>query len=241
MAVVRDTSGGTAAEVVASLDALASEGELPKVRKRLQPDEPAFGLRMRDLFDTAAAATDLPLAEVDRLLDHPAYEPRMAAVCILDFKARRRLDDTARRELYELYLDRHGALTTWDMVDRAAPRVVGGYLAGRSLDPLHELAGSDDPLRRRTATTATLYFVRSGSEDDLAEGFAVARRLAADPEPTVSNAVGIFLKHAGTRDPDALHRFLTDHAASMPRPALRLAIEKLDATDRARYRGDTAS
>ena len=63
------------------------------------------------------------------------------------------------------------------------------------------------------------------------------RLLAADPDPVVHNAVGIFAKHAGTRDPDALHQFLAAHAASMPRPALRLAIEKLDADDRARYLG----
>jgi hypothetical protein len=46
---------------------------------------------------------------------------------------------------------------------------------------------------------------------------------------------GIFLKHAGTRDPDAQHGFLATHAAMMPRPALRLAVEKLDPVDRARY------
>ncbi len=42
------------------------------------------------------------------------------------------------------------------MVDRAAPRVVGGYLASRDLAPLHELAASAAPLRRRTAITAPL-------------------------------------------------------------------------------------
>lgn len=191
---------------------------------------------MRDLFHTARAHTDLPLHEVDRLLEHPAYEPRLAAMCILDFKARRRLDDTERRELFQLYLDRHDRITTWDMVDRTAPRVVGGYLAGRPIEPLRELAGAPDPLRRRTAITAPLFFVRSGSDEDLAAGFAIAGLLAADPEPVVHNAVGIFLKHAGTRDEDALHRFLEAHAAAMARPGLRLATVKLDPADRARYR-----
>lgn len=225
----------TASEVVATLEAAGSADELPKVRKRLAPDEPAFGVRMRHLFDTAKAHTDLPLEEVDRLLDHPAYEPRMAALCILDFKARRRLDDTERHQLHQLYLDRHDRITTWDMVDRAAPRVVGGYLAGRSSQPLHELARASEPLWRRTATTAPLYFVRSGSDEDLAAGFGVAAQLATDPEPVVHNAVGIFLKHAGTRDPVALHGVLVSQAGSMPRSALRLAVEKLGPDDRARY------
>ncbi len=190
---------------------------------------------MRDLFDAAKAHTDLPLDEVDRLLDHPAYEPRMAAMCILDFRARRRLDDDQRKELHELYLGRHGAITTWDMVDRAAPRVVGGYLAGRSAGPLHELAAAPEPLRRRTAITAPLQYIRGGSDDDLAEGFATATRLADDPDPTIHKAVGIYVKHAGTRDPASLHRFLGEQAAAMPRPALRLAVAKLDPSERAPY------
>jgi 3-methyladenine DNA glycosylase AlkD len=217
------------------LEGSRSEDELPKVRKRLAPDEEAFGLRMRDLFDVAKANTDLPLAEVDRLLDHPAYEVRMAAMCILDFRARRRLDEDQRRRLYELYLGRHDRITTWDMVDRAAPRVVGGYLAGRSAAPLYDLAASPAPLERRTAITAPLYFVRGGSDEDVAEGFVLAARLAHDPDPTVHKPVGIFLKHAGTRDPAALHRVLADHGASMPRPALRLAVEKLGPAERERY------
>jgi 3-methyladenine DNA glycosylase AlkD len=190
---------------------------------------------MRDLFDLAKQAIHLPLPEVHRLLDHPAYEPRMAGMCILDFRARRRLTDPERQTLAAVYLERHDRITTWDMVDRAAPRVVGGALAGRSPEPLHELAGDPEPLRRRTAITAPLYFVRAGSDDDLTAGFAVAARLTADPDPTVHKPVGIFLKHASTRDPAAVQRFLDDHAGDMPRAAVRLATEKLDEDLRGRF------
>jgi 3-methyladenine DNA glycosylase AlkD len=226
-----------AADVVRALRAHRSEAELVKVRARLAPDEPAIGMRMRDLFATAGDHTDLALAEIDRLLDHPAYEPRMAAMCILDFKARRRLDAAGRAELAALYLRRHDRITTWDMVDRSAPRVLGGHLAGSSAAPLHELAEAPEPLRRRSAITAPLFFVRSGGDDDVAAGFELAARLAADAEPVVHHGVGIFLAHAGRRDPDALRRFLAVHAAAMPRPALRLATEHLPPDERARARG----
>lgn len=225
----------TASQVVDALWAARSAEELVKVRKRLADDEKAFGLRMRDLFDLAKQATELPLSEVHRLLDHPAYEPRMAAICVLDFRARRRLDDAGRQTLAGVYLDRHDRITTWDMVDRAAPRVVGGALAGRSPEPLYDLAGHPDPLRRRTAITAPLHFVRAGSDDDLTTGFAVAAQLADDPDPTVHKPVGIFLKHASTRDAAAVQHFLDEHAAVMPRPAVRLATEKLDDDLRRRY------
>lgn len=225
-----------AADVVGALEAAATPSELPAIRKRLAPDEPAIGMRMRDLFATAKAFSTLPLDEVHALLDNPAYEPRMAGWCILDFQARRRLDDDARRERFDLYLRRHDRITTWDMVDRSAPRVVGGHLAGRDAAPLFALADSVAPLERRTAITAPLYFVYSGSDDDLATGFDVAARLAADPEPVVSNAVGTFLKHAGERDRAAMLAFLDEHAASMARPAVRLAVAKLDPASTARFR-----
>ena len=192
-------------------------------------------MRMRDLFDLAKAHREVSFDVVHELLDHPAYEPRLTAFCILDFKARARLSVDERRRLYELYLQRHDRITTWGMVDRAAPRVVGGHLRGRELAPLHELAASAAPLRRRTAITAPLLFVREGDDADLAGGFAVAGRLADDPEAVVHNAVGIFLKHAGRRDPAALRSFLDARAAAMPRPALRLAIAGLEPAERARY------
>ena len=225
-----------AGSVVRQLEQLQSDSELVKVRKRLRPGEAAIGIRMRDLFATAKAHTDLDLVEVERLLDHPAYETRMAAMCILDFKARRRLDEAGRSELAEIYLGKHDRITTWDMVDRAAPRVLGGHLAGRSMAPLYDLAASPEPLRRRSAITAPLYFVITNDAEGLKTGFEVAASLAGDPDPVVHNAVGIYLKHAGTRDPEALHRFLDDHAAAMPRPALRLATEKLSDAERGRYR-----
>jgi 3-methyladenine DNA glycosylase AlkD len=229
-----------AENLVRELRALANEPELEKVRRRLPAGEDAFGLRMRDLFDVARAHHDVPLDVVEALLDHPAYEPRLAAFCILDFKARGRPTDAERAELCEVYLRRHDRITSWDMVDRAAPHVVGGYLAGRSLEPLDELAGGQ-PLQRRTAITAPLYFIARGSDEDLAGAFAIAGRLASDPDPVVHNAVGIFLKHAGGRDREALLRFLGTYAADMPRPGLRLAIEKLPDEQRSQYLRPTRS
>lgn len=188
------------------------------------------GVRMRDLFDTAKAAMGMPLVEVESLFDHPAYEVRLGACCILDFRARaKRTDDAERRRLHDLYLGRHDAIDDWGMVDRAAPSVVGGYLVGRSKEPLLELATSADPIRRRTAITAPLWWIRYGEAEDLADVFPLAARLAADREPVVFNAVGIALKHAGARDPAAVVAFLDEHATAMARPAVRTARAKLPA------------
>jgi 3-methyladenine DNA glycosylase AlkD len=228
----------TAGELVAALRELASPTELPAIEKRLAPGDSAIGVRMRDLFDTARAATWMPLDEVEKLFASPLYEARMGALCILDFRARAPgTDDAARRRLYDLYLGHHDRITTWDMVDRAAPRVVGGYLVGRPAEPLFALAGAADPLRRRTAATAPLWFVRYGGDADLRTALALAAELVADPEPVVHTAVGILLKHAGGRDPGAVADFVVRHAAALPRPVLRAAVQKLDPDSRVRALG----
>lgn len=192
-------------------------------------------LPMRDVFGVAKAHRDLPLSELDALLDATAYQIRLAAVCVLDFKARAVTTREERRPLCELYLRRHDRIDTWDMVDRAAPWVVGGSLDGHDLCELTQLASSPRPIKRRTAITAPLYFVKFGTDDEVARSFEIADQLAQDAETVVHKAVGIFIKHAGRRLPEQQHRFLERHAATMARPGLRLAIAQLDPSTRQRY------
>jgi len=179
---------------------------------------------MRELFDTAkAAATSISDAELEELFADPSYDARMAAFCILDFRARKRPGDAALRDTY---LRHHDRIDAWDMVDRAAPRVVGSTLVGGPYDLLHELAASPDPLRRRTAMTAPLWFVKYSGDDDVEAGFGVAEALHADPDPVVHKPVGIYLAYAGERLPARFDRFMADHGADMPRPAYRIAMRK---------------
>ena len=182
------------------------------------------GIVMRELFAVARTARELPLSEVAVLFAEPSYAARMAAVCVLDLQARRRPGDPA---LLDAYLRHHDRIDDWGMVDRAAPWVVGAALAGGPYDLLRELAGSADPVRRRTAMTAPLWFVKHGSDDDVEAGFGIAGLLHDDAEPVVHKAVGIWLAHAGDRQRDRLLAFLDEHEPAMARPAARLARRKL--------------
>ena len=181
------------------------------------------GMRMRILFDTAKAATWISPAELETLFAEPSYEARMAAFCILDFQARKRLGDLALRETY---LRHHHRIDDWGMVDRAAPRVSGATLIGGPYDLLYVLASSPDAHRRRTAMTAPLWFVKYGNDMDVQAGVAIAEVLHADPDPIVHKPVGIYLAHAGERLPERLTQFLDRHAEAMPRAAYRIAIRK---------------
>ena len=132
----------------------------------------------------------------------------------MDFRARRRrVTDEERADLYELYVGEHDLINTWDLVDRAAPHVVGGYLHDRDRAPLYELARSSDPLRRRTSVVATWYFIRAGDLDDI---FALADLLAHDPEEVVQAAVGGFVREAGKHDPARLRSYLDRHVPGLP-------------------------
>jgi hypothetical protein len=93
-------------------------------------------------------------------------------------------------------------------------------------DLLHELAASADQLRRRTAMTAPLWFVKYGDDSDVGAGLAVAEMLHDDPDPLVHKPVGIYLAYAGDRLPDRLTEFLDQHRETMPRAAYRLALRK---------------
>lgn len=215
-----------AADLLARLRAQADPAR--RENHHYHGDGEIFGVRMKDLFDTAKAYTELPFDEVDQLLAEPSYEGRLSGFCVLDFKARKKnLPGDERQAAYELYLARHDRIDTWDMVDRAAPQVIGRYLIDRSREPLFELARTEDPLRRRTAMTAPLYFARYGTPADLVDLFALAELLMGDADPLVSKPVGIALKHAGGNDQDALIAFLDEHAGQLQRPSLRYAIEKL--------------
>jgi 3-methyladenine DNA glycosylase AlkD len=236
------TGPTTAADFIGALYAARSSAELPRIRQRLAPGDDAIGMRMRDVFDISKAAAPMPLDEVEALFDSPLYEARLGALCILDVRARSsRTGRIERASLYDLYLGHHDRITTWDMVDRAAPSVVGGHLLDRTCEILHELAAAADPLRRRTAITAPLAFVRWGDDAHLAEVFPLAAVLAGDPDPLVHKAVGIALEHAGARDPRAVSEFLDAHGGVLPRSALRSAVEKIDARDRARHLGTAAA
>jgi hypothetical protein len=93
---------------------------------------------MRQLFELAKDFVAASPEEIEVLMDRPDHSSRVVAVSIMDFQARRKATPPARRrELYDLYLRRHDRIDTWDLVDRAAPNVVGGYLWDKSREPLY--------------------------------------------------------------------------------------------------------
>ena len=190
-------------------------------------------LKMSQIFSLAKAFDQMQGNEIEKLLDNELYEARVGAVSIMDFKARnKKITLEARKALYDIYIKNHHRINTWDMVDRSAPYVVGGYLFDRSRMPLYKLAKSKDPCERRTAIVATYFFIRQNEVDDT---FKIAELLVHDPSEMVNMAVGSWIREAGKRDARQLLSFLDSFAATMPRITLRYAIEKLDTKQKTHY------
>lgn len=216
----------TAADLLAELHAVADPVAHPQ--KHYHGAGPVIGVRMGTLFAITERHAGMPVPEVERLLDRPEYESRLAAFCILDFAVRRKgVTEDERRDRHDLYLARHDAIDTWDMVDRSAPRVIGSYLADKSRDVLFELAASPDPLRRRTAMTAPLAYTRGRNRSGLDDLYRLAALLLGDRDPVVAKPVGIALKHAGAVDPEGVRAFLEAHGDAVPAAIRRQASAKL--------------
>ena len=229
-------------QLIDALKAIASPDKVAEVSRYFWPDPNAhssdnkiLGVSHGKIFPIAKQFVEMSLKDVERLLDNPYYEVRMGGVSIMDFQARnKKITPEERKALYDLYLRRHDRINNWDLVDRAAPYVVGGYLADKPRTVLYKLARSKNPWERRTAIVATYYFIRAG---DVADTFGVAEILAKDKHELVQKGVGSWLREAGKKDQKQLVRFLEKHSGTMPRTMLRYAVEKLPPAQRAKFLG----
>ena len=196
-------------------------------------DDAIIGVRMGQVFALAKEFMDMPLPEVEKLLESNIHEVRVGAVSIMDFQARsKKTSNERRKELFDLYIKRHDRINTWDLVDRSAIYVVGSYLFDKPRKVLYKLARSKSMPERRTAIVATLYFIGKG---DVYDAFKLAEMMLHDKEGLIHKANGWALRFAGDKDRPQLINFLDKHAASMPRVTLRYALEHFDKTQREHY------
>ncbi len=225
----------------ARLLALQSDDELRKIQRYFKSEEGDYGhgdtfigVRMGSIFALAKEFADMPLADIETLLDNDIHESRVGALSIMAKQyALKATTEDGRKALYDLYLRRHDRINNWDLVDLAAWHVVGPWLVERPRTVLHKLAKSKNMWERRTAILATFSFIRRGQFDDT---FAIAKVLLKDTENLNHKAAGWMLRSVGDKDRAALTAFLDTHAAAMPRAMLSNAIEKFSPADKAHYR-----
>jgi 3-methyladenine DNA glycosylase AlkD len=225
----------TAKAFLDRLKANATEAERKKYERYFPPaerrsGETFIGVRMGAVFELARAFISMPPAEIEKLMESEIHEARAGAMSIMAKQYQAKATNPERRQqLYELYLRRHDRIDAWDLVDLAAYYVVGPHLLERDRKVLYRLAKSKNPWERRTAILATFAFIKRKELDDT---FAIAELMLDEKEDLVQKAVGWALRTTGG---PKLLAFLDKHAATMPRPMLRNAIEKLEPSVRRHY------
>ncbi len=169
----------------------------------------------------------------DALLASPWHEARECGLFLMCNRFTR-ADEAERAAIHARYLAAAaaGRVNNWDLVDLSSPTLVGEFLADKPRDLLYDLAGRPSLWENRIAIVSTLHLVR---HDDMDDAFRLAEKLLHHPHDLMHKAVGWVLRECGKRDADRLRAFLREHAASMPRTALRYAIERFDADERKRW------
>lgn len=227
---------------VKRLRAYRSPEELKKIQRYFKSGKGEYGegdkfigVRMGQVFALAKEFIEMSPDEIEKLLENPIHEVRAGGCSIMAKQATsKKTPESRRKELYDLYLRRHDRINNWDLVDLGSYKVVGSYLFDfdKPRDILYKLARSKSTWERRTAIVSTLYFIGKG---DVADAFRIAEILIKDDQDLVHKGTGWALRYAGQKDRKKLLGFLDKHAATMPRTALRYAIERLDKKQRVHY------
>src|SRR6478736_8242275 len=185
----------TAKQFIAKLNTYQSNDEREKIQRYFKSGDGQYGegdrfigVRMGTVFAVAKQHVNMNPEEVEKLLENPVHEIRAGAVSIMDFQARdKKITAARKKELFDLYINRHDRINNWDLVDRSAPHVVGGYLFDKPRKILYKLAESKNMWERRTSIVSTFYFIRKGEVDDT---FKIAEMLLHDKEDLIHKAAG---------------------------------------------------
>jgi 3-methyladenine DNA glycosylase AlkD len=232
----------TAKSFIEKLKEHQSAAELEKIQRYFKSGEGEYGegdtfmgIRMGTLFKLSEDFIEMPPKEIEKLLESPVHEVRAGAVSIMNKQGRnKKTTETRRKELFELYLNRHDRINNWDLVDLGAAYVVGRYLFGKPRKILYNLAQSKNIWERRTAIVSTSYFLMNKQVDDT---FNIGELLLHDEHDLIHKAAGGWFRQAGKIDRKKLLEFLNKYAATMPRTFLRYAIEHLDKKQKEHYMG----
>jgi 3-methyladenine DNA glycosylase AlkD len=233
----------TAKQFVDALSKLKTKTDLEKnarfFRDEGNSQSKILGVRMGQLFALAKDFKGLGIKEIEKLLENNYYEIRMGGICIMDFQAReKKITPEQKKALFDLYIRRHDCIDNWDLIDRGAPHIVGGYLVDKPRTILYKLAKSKNIWERRTSIVSTYFFIRNG---DVSDTFKIAEILVGDKDDLIHKAVGSWIREAGKKDKLKLLDFLDNYAAVMPRTMLRYATERLDKKQKDFYLGKQGS
>ena len=190
-----------------------------------------LGIVVPEQRKIAKKFSNLPLSEIQKLLNSKIHEHRFTALEILVMQFAKS-NEKDRKNILNFYLKNKKYVINWDLVDTSAPYLLGEYLVDKPKEVLYKLAKSKNLWERRIAIVSTFYFISKG---DVSETFKIAKVLLHDRGDLIHKAVGWALREAGKKNERKLVKFLEENGSKMPRTMFRYAIEKFSLTERKRY------
>ncbi len=176
---------------------------------------------------------NLPFAEFVIMLHHPIHEFRLSALLALVHRYKKTKIKEEQKAIVDFYIDNSSCCNNWDLVDLSAPYILGDYLLKYpDSNLLDRLSHSNNLWQQRIAIVSTLTLIRHNRFDD---ALRLCKRYLTHPHQLIHKATGWILREIGKRDISTLIAFLDIYAPTMPRTALRYAIEKLDTPTRQYY------
>lgn len=175
---------------------------------------------------------DITLGGITLLLKSVYHEIRMTALLMLVSKMEKTKDAKKREAIVECFMKNISYVNNWDLVDLAAPNILGRYLFDKDKTLLYELAASDNLWKQRTALLATFYFIKHNHFDDT---LAICEMLMDNAHDLIQKSIGWMLREIGKRDKDKERQFLDKYAPTMPRISLRYALEHFDEEEKEHY------
>lgn len=192
-----------------------------------------WGIKVPQIRAISRQCRKLPLSQLKGLLNDPVHECRLCGALAL-VEQYQKGNDEFKQSCFKFYIAHLYAINNWDLVDLTAPKIIGDYLyhnpGERKL--LRNLAKSKNLWERRIAIVSTHEFIKKG---DFGETFAIAKILLNDRHDLIHKATGWMLREVGKADLEAEMFFLNEYCASMPRTALRYAIERFPEKTRKHY------
>ena len=174
-----------------------------------------------------AAIKDTSKEDVFALCDQlwqSGYLEETVLACDWAYRFRREFE-TKDFEMIERWVDQY--VNNWASCDTLCNHTIGTLLEmfPKLVGKLKRWAKSENLWLRRAAAVSLIIPARKGLFHK--EIFEIAKILLHDPEDLVQKGYGWMLKAAADSDQDAVFQFVMSHKTTMPRTALRYAIEKM--------------
>ena len=179
----------------------------------------------------------LSFTEISKLIKNLFHEIRLAGLVILVAQAKKATTLAEKKKIFDFYMKHVKYVNNWDFVDATAEYVVGPYLSELShkerLAFISKMIASNNMWENRIIMISTFYEIKKGNGK---MAIYVAERLLGHKHDLMHKAVGWMLREVGKRaSKKELVAFLDKHVGTMPRTALRYAIEHFSPSERKRY------